>query len=405
MTIDIKLLPHQYNFIKSTTNTLLVGGYGSGKSHSGTIKTIFKKFQYPDKKVAYYLPTYGLIRDIAFEKFPDALSQMGIKYTLNKSDKEIHIQNNGSILFRSMDTPETIIGYETAYALIDEADILPMDKMETVYNKILGRNRAVDNACVDAVSTPEGFKWLYHKSMTNDFNVIRAKTTDNKHLKAGYIEKLMEQYPPQLLEAYINGEFVNLTSGTIFSYFKRDIHHSDMVDTGVGSILISQDFNIGGCVSCVYIMPRGTTDLIQIDEFESYDTQEVIENIKQRYPNRLIEVYPDASGANRKTSSSQSDLDMLRRAGFRVFANRSNPTVRDRITITNNCFHKNLVNVNTNKCPRTTKAYEQHGYKANGDPEKFGGAGTVDDYTDAATYILAYKYPLTGGSLLRALQN
>jgi phage terminase large subunit len=163
--LDFKLLPHQKTFVMSNVNSMLVGGYGSGKSQAGTIKTIIKKLQYPKYKVAYYLPTYPLIKDIAFDKFPATLSELGLKYKLNKSEKEIHIENYGTIIFRSMDNPDTIIGYETAYSLIDEADILPTDKMDKVYNKILGRNRSVDNANVDAVSTPEGFKWLYEQNL------------------------------------------------------------------------------------------------------------------------------------------------------------------------------------------------------------------------------------------------
>ena len=65
-------------------NTLFVGGYGSGKSQAGTYKTILKKLQYPTKKVAYYLPDYGLVRDIAFDKFPTILEELGLKYKLNK---------------------------------------------------------------------------------------------------------------------------------------------------------------------------------------------------------------------------------------------------------------------------------------------------------------------------------
>lgn len=394
--LDFKALPKQKEFILSNDDSMFVAGYGSGKSHAGTIKTIIRKLQYPKYPVAYYLPNYGLVRDIAFDKFPTILEQNKIKYTLNKSDKEIHIRNYGKIIFRSMENPETIVGYEVAYSLIDEADILNTDKMEKVYQKILGRNRAIKNAGVDAVSTPEGFKWLYDQSQKGHFKVIRARTYDNKFLPPDYITRLEEQYPPNLLKAYLEGEFVNLTSGTIFDYFDRKRHNTDIIENDSEALYISQDFNVGGCISTVYVkrLINGIVKLIQVYEIESYDTKAIITNIKHTYPNRVINMYPDASSASRKTSASETDLQMLRGAGFNVFVNGRNPSVRDRIVITNNCFDKDIVLVNVNRCPKTAKAYEQHSYDEKGQPMKFNGAGTVDDFTDAATYILAYLFPI-----------
>ena len=96
----------QLAYLKSDRpNTGFVAGLGSGKSFIATFKTILMKMKYPKLTVAYYLPNYGLIQDIAFDKFPTMLTEMGFKYTLNKSNKEIHIENAGKIIFRSMDNP------------------------------------------------------------------------------------------------------------------------------------------------------------------------------------------------------------------------------------------------------------------------------------------------------------
>lgn len=369
---------------------MLVAGYGGGKSHAGTLKTIAKKLEYPQYKVAYYLPTYGLIRDIAFDKFPDILSELGLYYKLNKTDKEIHINNFGTIIFRSMDTPETIVGYETAYSLIDEADIMPMDKMDKVYKKILGRNRAVPNATIDAVSTPEGFKWLYNAAISGFFKVIKAKSTDNKFLSDDYIQTLIDQYPKELLEAYMNGEFTNLTSGTVYK-FDRIIHNTDREANEYESLIIGQDFNVGGCISIVYV--QDGMGIYAVDEIESKDTFQVIENIKNRYPNREIEIIPDASGRAGKTNASQSDIQMLVNAGFYVNAPKNNPRVQDRVNATNKMFEERRLFVNVNKCPKFANALEQQSFK-NGEPEKFNGAGTIDDYNDAGTYPIVRLFGL-----------
>lgn len=398
MKLDFKLLPEQKEFVtESNEQAMFVAGYGSGKSHAGTLKTILRKIQYPTKKVAYYLPHYGLVRDIAFDKFPELLDNLGLKYTLNKSDKELHIENYGSIIFRSMDNPDTIVGYETAYSLIDEADILPMDKMEKVYQKILGRNRAIPNAMVDAVSTPEGFKWLYNEAQKGHFKVIRAKTTSNKFLPVDYIDSLKQQYPPNLLKAYLDGEFINLTSGTVYSYFDRNTHHTDR-DIHPNDVLhIGQDFNIGGCCGRVHVIDGDIPKLV--DEYAVNDTQSIINHLRQTYPAHTIVIYPDASGSASKTNSSKSDIQLLKDAGFTVDAQKKNPRVTDRINAVNTKLYRNEYFVNTHRCPKSTQSLEQQAYDKNGEPEKFGGAATIDDSNDALGYFIVRKFGLIRNSI------
>jgi len=393
--MDIKTLPHQKEFLKDIDRskyhgTILVGGFGSGKSEAGVFKTFMMKLRYPKHKVAYYLPTYGLVRDIAFDKFTSFLESIDVPYRLNKSDKELLIPGYSSIIFRTMSEPENIIGYETAYSLIDEADILPKDKMELVYNKIVGRNRSIDDAEVDMVSTPEGFKFLYDKVNSGQFKVIRAKTSDNKFVPDSYVKSLEDQYTPELLKAYLEGEFVNLTSGSVYNYFDRDIHTSNREGYNFGMTLhIGQDFNVGGCCSVVCGVEGNAAYVI--DEFTSKDTYQIVENIKEKYPGHHIVVYPDASGSANKTSSSMSDIDILYKAGFEINVPRKNGAVKDRINAVQNKLSKNTLYIDR-KCLSVTKALEQQVYDKNGVPEKSGGAATVDDWNDALGYFIVRKF-------------
>ena len=218
----IELYPHQDDFIYSdAVHTGLVAGYGAGKSYAGIFKTIKKKLEYPNISVAYYLPTYSLIKQVAFVGFQKLLIEHSIPYTLNKTDKDIDTPY-GRIILRSMDDPSLIIGYEVGYSIIDEADVLSTDKMHDVFIRALGRNRiklpdGKPNS-FDFVSTPEGFKFLYKffvKNKNKNRVLITANTRDNKHLSDFYIETLLESYTPEEARAYLDGEFVNLTTGTV----------------------------------------------------------------------------------------------------------------------------------------------------------------------------------------------
>ena len=397
----IELFKHQDEFLYSKfLHTGLVAGYGSGKSFIGTLKTVSKKLQYPRVDVAYYLPTYGLIKDIAFPRIREILESQNIPYKLNKSDKDF-LTPYGRIILRSMDNPELIVGYEVGYSLIDEADILPTNKMKEVFVKVIARNRSKlpnrERNSLDFVSTPEGFKFLHYFFVENKNKnrlLIRGKTSDNTELAEGYIDSLKESYTPEQIEAYLNGKFVNLTSGIVYRNFDRLKSHSNRKIQPKDVLHIGMDFNITNMNAVVHVideLPIAVEELTGI-----YDTQEMVIKIKEKYSGHSVVIYPDASGKNRSTSG-KSDVDILKGGGFVIRNLNINPFIKDRINILNvallnNAGERNYL-INTNNCPVYTKALEQLPYK-NGSPDKSSG---FDHVTEAAGYFMyQYSKPKTG---------
>ena len=392
MVKDIVALPHQKKFIYSTdTSTGLVAGFGAGKSFAGVLKTIIKKLEYPTVDVAYYLPTYADIRDIAIPKFSELLEDLGIPYKINKSDKDIYVKDRGKILLRNMSQPEGIVGYEVGYSLIDECDILPLEKMQLAYIKILGRNRSVlpDGSAnqTDVVGTPEGFKWFYKTFYNTNKRLIQAKTTDNRFLPVSFIDTLKENYTETLLQAYLNGEFVNLTSGTVYNHFDRTKHVIDVPDKEYMQYFIGQDFNIGGCISTVFVEEDGKA--VMIDEVESKDTFEIITKLA-KYKEYAI-IYPDSSSKSTSTNASSSDFDLLTKAGYKLFRASKNPFIKDRVNMANKLFSDDKIRISS-KCRKTIEALEQQAYDDKGHPIKEAGAGTKDDYTDSFGYAIYHRF-------------
>ena len=395
--LNIKVLKHQKAFILSkAVHTGLVAGFGAGKTEAAIKKTIIKKLRYPQYPVAYYLPTYPLIKDIAYPKFSSILNEFNIKFELNKTDHEFNTIY-GKIILRSMDKPESIIGYEVAYSLIDETDVVPIDKMRLVYSYIIARNRCKlpDNERnqTDIVGTPEGFKWLYKffvKEAKRSKLLIKAKTTDNPYLPDGYIETLIDNYTSEQILAYIDGEFVNLNSGTVYKQYDRKLNHSNETFLKGEVLMVGQDFNITNMNSVIHVVREGKP--IAIGEISgAYDTFEVTRILKERYPTNKIAIFPDASGKNRSTSGV-SDLEIFKQAGFVVNGRSSNPFVRDRVNAMNLnfCDNSGVRNylVNTDQCPVYTEALEQLGYK-NGEPDKTSG---FDHITEAAGYFIYDRF-------------
>lgn len=375
-----------------------VGGFGSGKTHAGIARALARKLQYPGQNVAYYLPTYGLIKDIAFPRFAEMLTLMGIPFQINRSDKDIKVATFGKIILRTMDSPEAIIGYEVADSVVDELDTLPMEKARDVWNKIIGRNRQKkpDGSLntVAVATTPEGVRfvhWRWVANRTTGYRVIHAATESNRHLPEGYVQSLRDSYPPQLLAAYLDGRFVNLTSGSVYSSFNRDRCDSDAEIRAGEQLYIGQDFNVGAMCSAVAV--KRVTGWHIVDELTGVlDTPELIKTINSRYPGHAIAVYPDASGSSRKTvDASKSDIALLQAAGFSVRAKPANPPVKDRIMAVNGAFERADLWVNARKCPTVASSLEQQAYDKNGEPDK--GAG-FDHMNDALGYLAVYEMPI-----------
>ena len=387
------LLTHQADFIESDyIHTALVGGFRSGKSFSGCLKTILKKITYPDINVAYYLPTYGLIRDIAYPLISQLLTDLNIEFKLNKSDHEF-LTAYGKIILRSLDNPDTIIGYEVGYSCIDEADVLSKQHMKDAFVKVVSRlSKPLPDGkknSLDFVSTPEGFKFLYEffiKESNENKRLIKATTSENPFISESYIDTLRMSYSPQQLEAYLNGEFVNLTSGTVYHRFSRELNLTDR-EIKKGEILhVGMDFNVTKMNAVVHTVEGSL--LFAVDEIvNGFDTNDVCQKLKAMYPDFRIIVYPDASGNNRR-SSGKSDIDIIRGFGFAIRKPAKNPFVKDRVTAVNMAFRdsndKVKYFINGNKCPTLLEAIESQSYR-NGEPDKTNG---YDHINEAAGYFV-----------------
>jgi len=401
----IQLTRPQYDFVAAPEQfPAMVAGFGAGKSHAAIWRTLRLKREYPTCSVAYYLPTYDLVARMALPRFDEVLTSICARFKINKNDSVIEIENCGSIILRTMDNPARIVAYEVADSILDELDTLPTEKAREVWNKAIARNRQKkpDGSIntVGVATTPEGFRFVYERWKKNPapgYRLIRASTMSNaKNLPEGYIDSLRSSYPSNLLAAYLDGEFVNLTAGSVYAEFDRELNKVPLGD-GIRlsePLHIGLDFNVGKMAGAVAVLRDGNPHFM--DELTGIlDTPAMIATIKSRYPGHAIFVYPDASGGSRRSNNaSESDIALLRAAGFTVLAPNANPPVKDRVMAVNQMIHSEGVRklrVNVDACPGLVEGLEKQAYDKNGEPDKTAG---LDHITDACGYFVHYKWPV-----------
>ena len=108
------------------------------------------------------------------------------------------------------------------------------------------------------------------------------------------------------------------------------------IEDNNSTLHIGLDFNIDP-MSAVVCLRHGTT-LLAIDEIVMFgsNTDEMVAEIRSRYGDRPVIIYPDPASRQRKTSAGgRTDLSILQNAGFSVKSKNSHALVRDRINAVN----------------------------------------------------------------------
>lgn len=406
-------LPHKFR--------AFVAGFGSGKTWVGSAGICKHVWEWPGINSGYFAPTYPQIRDIFFPTIEEVAFDWGLKVKTKEGDKEVEFYSGGrwrsTTICRSMEKPQTIVGFKIGHALVDELDVLPVLKAQHAWRKIIARMRynvdGLKNG-VDVTTTPEGFKFVYQQFVKQLrekphlqalYGLIQASTYDNElNLPGDYIDSLKESYPPQLIQAYLDGQFVNLLSGTVYHAYDRKLNGCKEVHQPGEALHIGMDFNVGKMSAITHVKRDGLP--CAVDELvDGYDTPDMIKRIKERYwryengayhKTCEILIYPDASGDSRKSvNASATDIDLLKQAGFKVKAPAANPPVKDRVNAMNAMFHnaagERRYKVNADKCPMYADDLEQQVWAANGEPDKSQGN---DHRPDAGGYFIHHEYPI-----------
>ncbi len=399
-------LPHKFRGF--------VGGFGSGKTWVGSSGLCQHAWEWPKINAGYFAPTYGQIRDIFFPTIEEVAFDWGLTTDIHETNKEVHLYSGGryrtTILCRSMEKPGDIVGFKIGHALIDELDVMKKQKAAMAWRKIIARMRYLQDGLkngIDVTTTPEGFKFVYEQfvkmvrekpELAKLYGLVQCSTYQNaKNLPEDYIPSLRESYPPQLIEAYIRGQFTNLATGNVYPNFDRHKNHTSATAEHGEALHIGMDFNVLNMTAIVNVVRKDQP--ISVAEItKGRDTPTMARMLKERYLDKghPVSIYPDASGQNRSSkNASESDLSILKHAGFTIVVDHANPAVRDRVNAVNAMILNDVGErrwlVNTHACPVLTEAFEQQAYDNNGEPDKTTGH---DHPPDAVGYFIVKRWPI-----------
>lgn len=435
--IQASLLPHQLAFCNDTSHRKLglVCGFGAGKTHGLVAKAVTLAAQNIGYVSALFEPVAPMLRDILERTMDDLLSEWGIPFDFRVSPLPEYVltfaEGQHTILLRTMETWNRIRGQNLCAIGFDEADTAPMRVAENATRMALARLRAGTVRQFYAATTPEGYGWAFQTfkaNATEDTRLIQARTQDNPHLPPDFIPSLVENYPANLIQSYLNGEFVNLTTGTVYDRFSRDKHVRDLPElvnkeTRIKrpssasvydhsrphpdeTILVGIDFNVGNTNAVLAV--RRDRELFVFDEVAAaHDTDDLGKQIRERFPDARILGYPDASGRNRSTNSSRSDVAILQSYDISNMAPSANPPVRDRVAAVQAALENGKGETRlwiSPRCKKLIECLELQCWTEKGDPDKDSG---YDHMNDALGYMVHRIFEVgraTAGQPIRKLR-
>ena len=376
---------------------VLITGRRFGKTFL-CVQEIAKFARYPKKKVWYVAPTYRMAKDIVWNDLVDRMTKHKWIKKINHSDLKIILRNGSEISLRGADNENSLRGVGLDFLVMDEfADI-----KEHAYTEVL-RPTLSDKGRMGAAlfcGTPRGYgNWSYNlftrEKDDDQWASFQYTTLEGGQVTKQEIEQAKSDLDERTFAQEYQASFVNY-AGQIYYNFDRKDSVIDEYTPKTAEIHIGMDFNIDP-MSAVVSEIIGNT-IIVYDEIVIYssNTDEMVQEIKHRYKDKHIYVYPDPASKQRKTSAGgTTDLAILKNAGFHLRVRNAHPLIRDRI----NAVNTKLKNANgkrtlfiANNCKNVLKSIERQIYKEGTViPDK---DNNYDHMNDSLGYLVEYLYPV-----------
>ena len=385
---------------KTVTNSkarfrVLITGRRFGKTYLA-INEIAKYSSQPNKKVWYVAPTYRQAKAICWNILKEKMIKHRWVKTINHSDLSITLRNNSQITLRSSDNESALRGVGLDKLIIDEFS----DVNKTAWYEVLRPTLSDTNGHALFCGSPRGFgNWSYELfkmgETNNEWESFKYTTLEGQQVSEQEIEQAKQDLDLRTFQQEYEATFVNY-SGMIYYNFSREKNIVEKYKDNSLFLHIGLDFNVDPMCAVVTVIDRNIVTVIDEIQIYSSNTNEMCEEIKNRYKHKNIIVYPDPSARQRKTSAGgTTDLAILKNYGFDVRCKNTAPLVRDRINAVNSTL-KNVAGKSSlfvlNTCKNVIKSIERQIYKEGTHiPDKDSG---YDHMNDALGYLIEYNYPI-----------
>ena len=360
-----------------------------------SISQLLEHASKPNQKVWYVAPTYRQAEQIVWTQLKDILRLKHWAKKLNETRLSANLINGSIIALKGADNYDGLRGVGLNFLCIDEF----ADVNDKAWYEVLRPTLSDTQGKALFCGTPKGFNWayeLYKKGQVKDegWNSWQYTTLDGGFVSVDEIESARADLDERTFKQEYEASFVTYSGSVYYAFDRREnVKDIQMVDS---PIHIGLDFNIDPMSAVCFQIKNNIVNVF--DEIVIYgsNTDEMVNEIYNRYGRRHITIYPDPSSkANRTSAGGRTDLSILRNANFLVKLHNQAPLIRDRI----NAVNSRLLGADDvrrlfvdKKCLNVIRSLERQIYKeGTSQPDKEQG---YDHMNDALGYAIEILYPV-----------
>lgn len=383
---------------------VLVAGRRFGKSFLA-MNELAKIARYPEKRVFYVGPTYRQSKAVMWNLLKHKMQDVRWLAKANETDLTLTLRNNSTISLRGSDNPDSLRGVGLDGVVLDEFAMIHPD----TWNLVLRPTLSDRQGKAMFIGTPDGTQnWsydLYQRGLSGEdpeWKSFLYTTLDGGNVPEWEIEQARKDLDERSFRQEYLATFETYAGQIYYGFVReRNVKTYKIPNNGLPQdILVWCDFNVSpiSAAIAVKVTYNGVDGYHIIDEIvmHSSNTDELVQEINNRYGGHRITAFPDPAGAQRKTSAGgRTDISILQNAKYQVKYRTSHPAVRDRINAVNAalCSSNGTVKLWIDpKCKNVIECLDKQIYKEGTKvPDKDSG---FDHMNDAIGYGVEYLMPI-----------
>ncbi len=279
----------------------------------------------------------------------------GKDYFVNLTNASVKFRNGSEIISRSWADRKyfKVRSLELSGAAIEETTETTEDEFYKEIKMRVGRIPYIkENIIINATNPSGPSHWAYKYFIQPNSNgekhktkhVYYSATSDNPFIPPKYLEQLKVDLDPKLARRMLYGEWIEIQDEVIYHAYDSSVQYSKnpWMPRPETTIMISFDFNIGDgkpLSACALCYQDGAYHVFAEVIIEGARTEEACKEFFDReiiVPGKRYELYGDASGKARHTSSKRSDYEIIKESfdrngiNYKYCVPLSNPAIRMR---------------------------------------------------------------------------
>jgi hypothetical protein len=374
---------------------VVAAGRRMGKTFA-SIASLAKHARFPNSKCMYVSPSYRMSKQIVWEDLKEMLRQARWLAKANESELTCTLVNGSIIMLRSADNYDSIRGIGVDHVILDEAADLSEEAWTSVIRPCLSDREG--SALI--IGSPKGRNWFYdlYENAKNlkDWQSWSFTTAEGGNVTQEEVEAAKQDMDERTFQQEYMAQFVTYSGVIYYAFGNHNISPMGYQPSPGCNLHVGIDFNVDPGAAVIGYKTQNHMHIIDEVEIYGTNTQEMVTEIQQRWSGHRFHAYPDASGAQRRTSAGGvTDHIILKNAGFKLNVGSVNPSVKDRIGAVNSALKSVNGDIKLTidpKCSKLINALRKQTYKeGTRQPDKDSG---LDHFVDALGYLVNHMYPV-----------